>query len=102
MELSQKLIKVNNLKLKYESIVQKNKKSGDDDSGIGEHSQAYYVIKTAQEREELARQKDEMQGKIRKMQKDRDSLRYTLKNLKERNDRLKDNLISKVGYKFII
>ena len=60
------------------------------------------MIKTAQEREELARQKDEMQGKIRKMQKDRDSLRYTLKNLKERNDRLKDNLISKVGYKFII
>lgn len=96
MELSQKLTKVNNLKLKYESIVQKNKKSGDDDSGIGEHSQAYYVIKTAQEREELARQKDEMQGKIRKMQKDRDSLKYTLKNLKERNDRLKDNLISKV------
>jgi len=84
------------LKLKYESIVQKNKKSGDDDTGIGEHSQAYYVIKTAQEREELARQKDEMQGKIRKMQKDRDSLNFTLKNLKERNDRLKDNLISKV------
>jgi len=75
--------------------VQKNKRSGDDGSGIGEHSQAYYVIKTAQEREELARQKDEMQGKIIKMKKDLDSLKYTLKNLKDRNERLKDNLISK-------
>lgn len=57
MELSQKLTRANNLKLKYESIVQRNKKSsGDNDEGVGEHSQAYYVIKTAQEKEELQRQ----------------------------------------------
>jgi len=55
MELSQKITRANNLKLKYDSIVQKNKKSGDDDEGIEEHSQAYYVIKTAQEKEELQR-----------------------------------------------
>jgi len=55
MELSQKITRANNLKLKYDSIVQKNKKSGDDDEGVEEHSQAYYVIKTAQEKEELQR-----------------------------------------------
>lgn len=55
MELSQKITRANNLKLKYDSIVQKNKKTGDDDKGIEEHSQAYYVIKTAQEKEELQR-----------------------------------------------
>jgi chromosome segregation ATPase len=56
IELSQKLIRCNNLKLKYESIVQRNKKSNDDNNDIGEHSQAYYVVKTAQEKEELQRQ----------------------------------------------
>lgn len=55
MELSQKITRANNLKLKYDSFVQKNKKSGEDEEGIGEHSQAYYVIKTAQEKEELQR-----------------------------------------------
>jgi len=55
MELSQKITRANNLKLKYDSIVQKNKKSSDDDGGVEEHSQAYYVIKTAQEKEELQR-----------------------------------------------
>lgn len=55
MELSTKITRANNLKLKYDSIVQKNKKSGDDDGDINEHSQAYYVIKTAQEKEELQR-----------------------------------------------
>lgn len=57
IELSQKLTRANNLRLKYESIVQRNKKTGgESDEGLGEHSQAYYVIKTAQEKEELQRQ----------------------------------------------
>jgi chromosome segregation ATPase len=59
MELSQKLIRANNLKLKYESLLQRNKKSGDNESDdVGEHSQAYYIIKTAQEKEELQRQRN--------------------------------------------
>jgi chromosome segregation ATPase len=93
MEMSQKLTRCNNLKLKYESIVQKNKKSNEDDSGVGEHSQAYYVIKTAQEKEELQRQKDEMDGKIKKCKKDLQSLYQTMSNLKERNEKLKNSLI---------
>jgi len=56
IELSQKLTRANNLKLKYESIVQRTKKTNEDAS-TDEHSQAYYVIKTAQEKEELQRQR---------------------------------------------
>lgn len=56
IELSQKLTRANNLKLKYESIVQRTKKTNEDEDTAGEHSQAYYVIKTAQEKEELQRQ----------------------------------------------
>lgn len=53
-ELSQKLIIANNLKLKYESIQKKSKTI--DGIEHDEHSQAWQVIKTAQEKEELQRQ----------------------------------------------
>lgn len=35
------------MKIKYESLVQKNKNKNGDIGDIGEHSQAYYVIKAA-------------------------------------------------------
>lgn len=61
MELSERNNKVKNLKIKYEALVQKNHGS----NGEGEeHSQAYYVIKAAQEREELQRKGDELSAKI--------------------------------------
>ena len=75
VELSMKLTRAKNLKLKYESLIQKNKKG---DEGEEKYSQAYYIIKTAQEKEELQRQKDEMEGKITKCRKDLKSLKKTL------------------------
>lgn len=56
IELAERTNKVKNLKIKYEALVQKNHGSGEGDTT--EHSQAYYVIKAAQEREELQRKGD--------------------------------------------
>jgi len=93
MELTQKLIRAKNLKLKYESLI--NKTSKNEDGGEEKYSQAYYVIKTAQEKEELQRQGDEMAGKIAKCKKDLSSLKKTLEALQTRNDKLKKALILK-------
>ena len=92
MELSLKITRAKNLKLKYESLISKNK--GGEEGGE-KYSQAYYVIKKAQEKEELQRQKDEMEGKINKTRKDLRSLKMTLKSLNERNDKFKKGLILK-------
>ena len=50
VELAERKNKVKNLKIKYESLVQKNKASDGEVESVNEHSQAYYVIKAAQER----------------------------------------------------
>jgi UDP-glucose:O-linked fucose beta-1,3-glucosyltransferase len=61
---------------------------------VGEHSQAYYVIKAAQEKEELQRQGDELDGKIRKCEKEIRALGNTLDHLKMRNKNFRDKFIS--------
>ncbi len=92
-ELQQKRTRAQNLKLKYESLINKN--SRNEEGGEEKYSQAYYVIKTAQEKEELQRQGDEMAGKIAKCKKDLSSLKKTLEVLQNRNDKLKKALILK-------
>lgn len=54
--MAERTTKVKNLKIKYEALVQKS--HGGSDQSVAEHSQAYYVIKAAQEREELQRKGD--------------------------------------------
>mmetsp|Transcript_3573 Transcript_3573/g.9535 ORF Transcript_3573/g.9535 Transcript_3573/m.9535 type:complete len:880 (+) Transcript_3573:71-2710(+) len=79
-ELSEKLIKVDRLTNKYDIICGKL-----GDGGDGEHTQAYYVIKAAQEREELQRQGDELDQQIQKAEREIRALEKTLQHLFSKN-----------------
>lgn len=92
VELQDRMNKVKNLKIRYESLIEQNKaqfKDGEGEDG-GEHSQAYYVIKAAQEKEELQRYGDELDGKINKCQKELQALKNTLEHLKKRNRNVRE------------
>lgn len=93
VELQQRKTKVKNLRIKYEGLVQKNQSSSDDAENVNEHSQAYYVIKAAQDREELQRYGDELDGKIRKCEKEIRALTNTLQHLKKRNQNYRDKFL---------
>jgi len=79
-ELSEKLLKVDKLTNKYDIICGKL-----GDGGDGEHTQAYYVIKAAQEREELQRQGDELDQQIQKAEREIRALEKTLQHLFAKN-----------------
>ena len=85
VELQQRYNKVKNLRIKYEGLVQRNQSSSGEVETQGEHSQAYYVIKAAQEKEELQRYGDELDAKVKKCEKEIKSLLNTLDHLKTRN-----------------
>jgi chromosome segregation ATPase len=91
VELQNRNNKVKNLKIRYESLMGQNKSTTADTTGDGEeHSQAYYVIKAAQEKEELQRYGDELDGKINKCQKELQALKNTLEHLKKRNRNVRE------------
>jgi len=94
VELSERLNKVKNLKIKYEALVQK-KQSSDGMEDINDHSQAYYVIKAAQEREELQRKGDELNAKIIQSEKELKALDNTLNHLKNRNSNFRDGFLNR-------
>jgi len=93
VELQFRKSKVKNLRIKYEGLVQKNSSSSGEVDAPGEHSQAYYVIKAAQEKEELQRYGDELDGKIRKSEKELKALINTLDHLKLRNKNYRDKFM---------
>ena len=93
VELQQRYNKVKNLRIKYEGLVQRNQSSSGEVETQGEHSQAYYVIKAAQEKEELQRYGDELDGKVKKCEKEIKSLLNTLDHLKVRNKNYRDKFM---------
>lgn len=99
VELQDRMNKVKNLKIRYESLIDQNKIQFKDggEKDAGEHSQAYYVIKAAQEKEELQRYGDELDGKINKCQKELTALRNTLEHLKKRNRNVREKFTGGVG-----
>jgi len=83
-ELSERLLKVDKLNNKYE-IICGRMSGGGEGEGDGEHSQAYYVIKAAQNREELQRQGDELDQQIQKAEREVRALEKTLAHLLSKN-----------------
>merc|ERR1712048_580699 len=87
IELAERKSKIYNLKMKYENVVSKVKK----EDGEEQHSQAHYVIKAAQEKEELQRKGDELDDKIRRAEREIRALENTLGHLVTRNRKYKEN-----------
>ena len=94
VELQYRKTRVKNLRIKYEGLIQRNKSSSGEGESANEHSQAYYVIKASQEKEELQRYGDELDGKLRKCEKEIKALSNTLDHLKMRNKNYRDKFIS--------
>ena len=92
VELADRKSKVQNLRVKYENLCMKNKARDDDGE---DRTQAYYVIKAAQAREELQRYGDELDAKIKKSEREIRALSNTLEHLKGRNSRFRDSFLPK-------
>merc|ERR1712226_1452370 len=90
IELAERKQKIYNLKMKYENVLNKVKK----EDGEEQHSQAYYVLKAAQEKEEMQRKGDELDDKIRRAEREIRALENTLGHLLTRNKKYKENFQS--------
>ncbi|KAF0687146.1 Aste57867_21117 [Aphanomyces stellatus] len=77
-------MKVKKLQAKFETLC-KTSPFGNADEDGQERSQAYFVIKAAQRREELQREGDELDDKIRIAEKEVRALTKTLQHLEGRN-----------------
>jgi len=87
IEISERKQKIQNLKNKYDSVVKKMKKGEDGE----EHSQAYYVLKAAQQKEELQRQGDSLDAEIHQSEKEVRALENSLGCLMNRNRKYKES-----------
>lgn len=84
VELAERDNRVKKLQAKFETLC-KMSGYGSEDANGEERSQAYYVIKAAQRREELQREGDDLDDKIRVAEKEVRALKKTLEHLEERN-----------------
>ena len=88
VELAKRQNMVKNNKIKFESLIQS--KQGSNGANIHEHSQAYYMIKAGQEKEELQRKEDELNAKILKAESEKTALQQTKAHLMNRNTNYRD------------
>lgn len=91
VELADRKNRVKNLQIKYQALIQS--KQGNVD--VFEHSQAYYIIKAAQEKEELERKDDELKAQIAKSEFEYKALLNTLEHLKGRNIKFRELQLNK-------
>ena len=85
LEMRERSMKVGVLQTKFEVLVNKVKRGAETDEDGGEHSQAYYVVKAAQEREDAQRRGDELDAAIR-VSEEIVALEATLRQLTAQND----------------
>ncbi|CAD5110940.1 DgyrCDS295 [Dimorphilus gyrociliatus] len=81
-ELHERVAKIDKLKKRYELLMV----TMGSPEGEEEQSQAFYVIKSAQEKEELQKDGDELDAKIRKAEKEMGALENTLRVINSRNE----------------
>lgn len=88
LDVNKRKLRIEKLSSKYDTIAAKFKVAGDDADAVdgeGRPSQAYYVIKNAQRREELQREGDELDAAVRQAEREIKALVHTLKALGLRN-----------------
>jgi chromosome segregation ATPase len=87
-EVHERISKIDKLRKRYEIITVAMMPP----EGEEEHSQAYYVIKAAQEREELQRKGDDYDSKIRKAEKEIRAMENTIQVMNGKNERFRQSL----------
>jgi len=90
MELNERTHNVEKLKAKFDVVAKSGiSKIGEDGK---EKSQAYFIIKAAQKREELQREGDNLDQEIQKVEREIRAMQNTLNHLVNRNGVLRSNL----------
>lgn len=83
MELREREANVERLQSRFQAVARSE--------ADGEHSQAYYIIKAAQKREELQRKGDTLDQEVRKCEREIRALQTTLDHLNTRNTAFRES-----------